>query len=143
MERVDESACVPGVAWARAGNPVRTKQSLATRLRDWVRGDSTRCLDSWRRVATLEIGGASATLDCRTGDSYHFIKVTAVSVEVDVRRLTLEFRDGSLHDLSIGWLLRGTESRPMSIGGRELKGVVMEYKVRPGKRGAVEIWAHN
>ena len=54
------------------------------------------------------------------------MKVSAMSVDVQVRRLAVEFSDGSLQDLSIGCLLRGLESRPIGVGQSEAKGILLE-----------------
>jgi len=93
----------------------------------------------------LQIGRASAGLGLNwTADSkYRFIKFRATSVDVQVRRLAVEFSDGSFQNLSIGFLLRGSESLPIRVGQSEAIGILMEYRASPGARGEVEVWAHD
>jgi hypothetical protein len=74
---------------------------------------------------------------------YRFLKLRAKSVDVQVRRLAVEFSDGSLQDLSIGFLLSGSESLPIRIGQSEAKGILLEYRAAVGTRGEVEVWAHD
>jgi hypothetical protein len=144
--RSEECASVPGVAWARAPEPFRQKQSIVRRLLAWRWGQSARCRDfAWKRVASLQIGQAvtGSGLNWTADRNYRFIKLRALSVDVQVRRLAVEFSNGSLQDLSIGMLLRGSESLPIRVGQSEAKGILMEYRAGPGARGEVEVWAHD
>jgi hypothetical protein len=146
IPRSEERALVPGVAWARASEPIRRKQSTLPRLFAWPWRQSARSWDiGWKRVAKLHIGRAGAGLGLNwTADrNYRFIKLRATSLDVQVRRLAVEFSDGSLQDLSIGSLLRGSESRPIRVGQSEAKGILLEYRAAAGARGEVEIWAHD
>jgi hypothetical protein len=141
--RAEERGFIPGLVQVRAATDSAPKESILIRLFRWPWRESNRCRDAvWQRVATLRIGRGEQTVRLNAHGGCRFIKVRATSVDVHVRRLTLEFSDGSLQDLSIGCLVRGCESRPMSISGRELKGVAMEYKAA-GTRGQVEVWTRN
>src|SRR5437764_7341461 len=107
LVRSEERAFVPGVAWARASKRICRKQSILRRLFAWRWRQSPRCRDfAWKRVARLQIGraGAGLRLNWTADGNYRFIKLRAMSVDVQVRRLAVEFSDGSLQDLSIGWL---------------------------------------
>src|SRR4051812_1370195 len=146
LMRSEERAFVPGRAWARASEPIRGKQSMLRRLFAPRWPPSARSGDfAWKRVATLPIGRAGAGLGLNwTADrNYRFIKLRPMSVDVHVRRLAVEFSDGSLQDLSIGFLLRGSESRPISVGRNEEKGILLDYRAPAGSRGEVQVWAHD
>jgi hypothetical protein len=146
LGRSDERALVPGVAWARACEPIRGNRSVLRHLFPWPWPHSARSWEfAWKRVARLQIGRASAGLGLNwTADrNYRFIKLRAISVDVQVRRLAVEFSDSSLQDLSIGFLLRGSESRPIGVGQNEAKGILLEYRAAAGARGEVEVWAHD
>jgi hypothetical protein len=69
------------------------------------------------------------------------VKLKSPRVDIRIRRWALEFDNGSIQDFSLTCLLRGTESRPMTIAGRQLKRMVVEYEAREGARGALEVWA--
>lgn len=98
----------------------------------------------WNRIAHLAIAGDSGrwriNLDLNAGLRY--VKLKSPLVDILVYRWTLEFEDGRIQDLSVGRLLAGTESRPMAIAGRRLKGMAVEYSLASGvRRGRLESWA--
>jgi hypothetical protein len=146
LGRSDERALVPGVGWARSCKAIRREQSILRNLFAWHWLAPARFWDSsWKRVARLQIGRASAGLGLNwtAARNYRFIELRAMSVDVRVRRLAVEFSDGSLQALSIECLLRGSESRPIGVGRGEAKGILLEYRATVGARGEVEVWAHD
>ena len=143
---VGERLFPPGVAEAHAPRQIRPKQSVLCRLFAWAWPESMGCRDLvWQRVARLQISGSPGVkvVNLNARGCYRFVRLKPVSVDVRVLRLTLEFSDDSLQDLSMGSLLQGSESRPMSIECGQLRGIVMQYEVRTGAHGRVEVWAHN
>jgi len=144
--RAQQSAFATGIAHARAIVPIQPRPSTLKRLFAWPWGYSLCSPESdWQRVASLAVGGGAGphALTLHSDAGYRFVKLRATSLDVDVRRFTLEFGDGSLQDLSIGRLLRGCESRPMNFTGREWKGILVEYRLRAGERGKIEVWARS
>ena len=140
--RAEERGSVFAVARAHVNGPDQPA-TILSRLFDWRPGDSRLGRESgWERVACLEIGRTAGNqLRFNPNGSYRVVKLRAPSMDVEIRRLTPEFIEGSLQDLSIGSLLCGCESRPMNVVGRDLKGIALEYDARARARGKVEVWA--
>jgi hypothetical protein len=140
----EERAFAPLVAQVGVPGEVRPRQSILSRLAGWCRSKLPRRSGPvWRRLASLPLGSAASgqsPLDAPC--AYRFLKLRATSVDVQIRRLMLDFVDGSIQDLSIGWLLRGCESPPICIARRELKGIIVEYHTAARVRTRVEVWAH-
>jgi len=129
-----------------AGSTADSTMPLWRRIFAWIPWRSSAASDDgWERLASFAIGRRTGeqhvTVQPATG--YRLLKLRAPSTDLDVRRLVLEFSDGNLQDLSIGTLLRGTESRPASVAGRDLAAIVLEYRDRAGIRGKVEVWAQS
>jgi hypothetical protein len=98
----------------------------------------------WQKIARLGVIRDSRPKqvcikpDCK----YRNIKLRSLATDLDVHRCRLEFHDGTILDLPVNGLLKGTESKPMAIGGRRLKRVVVQYDAsRVARRGRLEIWA--
>ena len=117
------------------------------RLTDRLRGDNHTAVEGdWRRIAGLTVAGTSGKneIDLDPNNAFRLLKLRSHSVDVDVYRWILEFEDGSTQNLSVDCLLDGTESRPMMIAGRRLKGMLVEYDASlAARRGKLEVWAHN
>jgi hypothetical protein len=141
---MQETACATGVAHARAAVVARSNLSILKRLFASSWDPSPNCRESeWRRVGRLVVGGAPEPqiLKLNPGGAYQFVKLRATSMDVYIPRFTLEFESGSLQGSSIGRLLRGCESRPVSLAGSGWNGIVLEYLVRAGEHGHIEVWA--
>ncbi|HXK04606.1 MAG TPA: hypothetical protein VMS37_19545 [Verrucomicrobiae bacterium] len=98
----------------------------------------------WNRIAHVAVAPPKGRLrvDLDIGNGLCFVKLKSPLVDIRVFRWTLEFADGSIQDLSVGCLLAGTESRPMPVAGRRLKGMVVDYEMARGsRRGRLESWA--
>jgi len=98
----------------------------------------------WQRIAELAVegGAGSGRLPMDPERSFRFIKLRSRHGDVEVYRWTLHFEDGSLQELSINCLFEGTESSPILVAGRRLKGMVVEYDApRTTHRGVLEILA--
>jgi len=124
--RMEDTAFATGIAHARADVVVGSNPSMG-----------------WRRVGSLAIGGAPEPqiLTLNSDDAYRFVKLRATLTDVYIPHFTLEFGGGSLQGFSVGCLLRVRESRPVDLAGREWKGILLEYLVRAGERGEIEVWA--
>ena len=98
----------------------------------------------WKRIAGLAVAGACGlnTVNIDPDQIFRKIKLRPMATDLDVCRWTMEFNDGSILDLSLPRLLEGTESKPVSITGRQLKRVMVKYDPdRVTRRGRLEIWA--
>ena len=136
---------VKACAATRASAATRTgwRPPILNRLFGCRRGEWISVLeDRWERIANLQIGGRRGqVLDFKPNGTYRSVKLRAPSADVQIRRLTLRFVNGSLQDLSIGTVYRGCESRPIGTVARDLSGIALEYEPRAGAQGRVEVWA--
>jgi hypothetical protein len=142
--RMEETACATGVAHARAVVVVPSNLSIVRRLfaSTWSESSNSRKSD-WLRVGSLAVGGdpEPQILRLNSDGVYRLVKLRATLVDVYIPHFTLEFGGGSLQNFSVGRLLRGCESRPVDLAGREWEGISVEYLVRAGERGNIEVWA--
>lgn len=110
-------------------------------FRDW---NSITAESLWQRIAGLPVmvSGDRKRVPVGSNHTFRKIKLRCRGAEIDVKRWTLEFEDSTIVDLSVNYLPEGTESQPMSITGRRLTGVAVEYSARMcRRRGRLEIWA--
>ena len=129
----------PGIG---RGRGVTRTRSILSKLLVWLSGPGSLCTD-WQRIATVtaEQGRGKCHLSMPRM-KLRVVKLKSPAMDVQVRRWTLDFDDGSIQDLSIGCLLRGTESRSIVVAGRALKGMIVECKANECVRAArLEVWA--
>ena len=111
----------------------------------WRWGEAAAAQErDWQKIGAVAMDGTAGRdqVTLRQAARYRLIKLRCRGVDVEVNRWTLRFEDGAILDLSVNCLLAGTESRPMLILGRRLRGVVVEYAPRwATRRGRLEIWA--
>ena len=90
--------------------------------------DRIAAVAEWQKIAGLEVIGDSGLnqVSIKPGRKYRNIKLRSPATDLDVRRWSLEFQDGTILDLPVNGLLKGTESKPMDIGGRRMKSVVVQ-----------------
>ena len=100
--------------------------------------------DAWQRIGHVRVENASGRNEIALDlvNDFRLVKLRSRFVDMQVSRWTVEFENGAIQDLSVGWLLRGTECRPVAIAGRRLKGMAVEYRAGAGARGGrLEVFA--
>ena len=101
---------------------------------------------AWRKIAALALDQRAGRNQVAVGPEagFAFIKLRPRGADVTISRWTLRFEDGVIVDLSKNCLTEGTESRAMTIAGRRLRSVAVDYEIRnPSWRRRLEIWAHS
>jgi hypothetical protein len=98
----------------------------------------------WHRIAGLPVSGARGINHVSVGADRIFqrIKLRCLGSDIDVDQWILEFHEGTILDLSVNCLVEGSESQPVTIGGKRLKRVIVKFDgTRVRRRGRLEIWA--
>jgi len=107
----------------------------------WARIWST---PGWQKIGAFALDRSAArnTIVLGRDNDFRLIKLRSRGADVDVHRWTLALEDGMIVDLSVNRLPEGTESRPITITGRRLTGVAVEYRSRHDTwLGRLEVWA--
>jgi|SRR4051794_19004980 hypothetical protein len=120
-------------------------------MKEWILGlfamdaSGVPAPEGWQRIAQVRVERASGRNEIKVEPACDFslLKLRSLSVDMEVSRWTVEFENGSLQDLSVGWLMKGTECRPMQVAGRRLKGMAVEYAAGARARaGMLDVFAH-
>ena len=101
---------------------------------------------AWRKIAALALNRRVGRNQVAVGSGAGFalIKLRPRGADVTIYRWTLRFEDGAIVDLSVNCLEEGKESRALTIAGRRLRSVAVDYEIRnPSWGRRLEIWAQS
>ena len=100
--------------------------------------------EEWQRIARVNVAHASGRNEIKLEQACDFtmLKLRSLFIDMRLNRWTVEFEDGASQNLPVGWLIEGTECRPMQVTGRRLKGMTVEYVTDARARaGRLDVFA--